>query len=163
MLLRRTKLLFLCICCFLLMLPVTASAEDDSKNKGQIQWKIDRIIQGDNEGLERNTETEQEKRLPDLFKEETKNKITSKQKDQKESMEDLEHSLFTMDMEPDTTVKQVKQSLFTADYTAPKAEKHNDQEEESQSWFNNMLFIVLAGLACILFGGVFIMMRKLTD
>ncbi|MEN1967620.1 type VII secretion protein EssA [Lentibacillus sp. N15] len=162
-LLKQISILSLCLSCLLLILPFTVSANDSQENKGKLQWKIDRIVEGKKKNTEKTTETELEKKFPELFKEETKKKIDSVKTEDKESIEDLEHSLFTMDPQTDTTIKDVKQSLFTAEYTTPETTDNEDQDEQGNSWFNNVLLAGLTGIACIVCGGVYIMMRKLTD
>lgn len=164
MLRKRSSQTMIGICCLLLFMPIPASAEDSPQDKGKMDWKIDRIIQGESEEERHQTETELEKRLPELFDEETKVTIQSVQKENKESVDDLKDSLFAMDFEADATIDDTKEALFTSEYVAPKSSSnHDDDEEGGNSWFNNVLLAGLTGLGCIVFGGIYVMFRKLSD
>ncbi len=146
------------------MLPYQVSAEDNTDNKGELEWKIDRIIQDETGDDRKNTETELEKTFPDLFKEETTSVIQAEQVKNEETIDQLETALFTMDSNGDSTIHKLEQSLFTSEYTAPKTSSSEAQEEEQDgSWFTNAFVIGLIGLVCVVFGGIYLMMRKLSD
>ncbi|MGY0691175.1 type VII secretion protein EssA [Virgibacillus sp. FSP13] len=162
-LLKRTNLVPICLLCLLLMLPYQASAEDSSDNKGELEWKIDRIIQDETGDDRKNTETELEKTFPDLFKEETTSVIQAEQVENEETMDQLETALFTMDSNGNSTINNLEQSLFTSEYTAPKTSSEVQEEKQDGSWFTNAFVIGLIGLVCAVFGGIYIMMRKLSD
>ncbi len=161
-LLKRVSLLTVCfVYCLMSGLPFHTAAEDSSENSGKMQLKIDRIGKDEAQVYE-NTETELEKKFPHLFKEETNSIIKSKQTESEELVEKLEHSLFTMEGEADKTLKDTKESLFNTDYTAPKTSANDVQEEEGNA-ISKALYIGLTGLAAVLCGGIYVMMRKLVD
>ncbi|WP_235000450.1 type VII secretion protein EssA [Virgibacillus dakarensis] len=163
MLQKLIKLVSTGIFCLLLMLPFQASAADSPKKNGELEWKLDRIIQNESGDNRRNTATELEKTFPDLFKEETTSVIEEKQVESTESIEKLGESLFTMESEGNTTIKKLENALFTSEYTAPTTSSEKAQEEQESSWLNNALVAGLTGLVCVVFGGIYIMMRKLSD
>jgi len=146
----------------MLGLPFHTVAEDSSENSGKMQLKIDRIGKDEAQEYE-NTETELEKKFPHLFKEETNTIIQSKQTESEKLVEKLEHSLFTMEGEADKTLKDTKESLFNTDYTAPKVSVNDDVQEEEGNAISKALYIGLTGLAAVLCGGIYVMMRKLID
>src|SRR5699024_12649786 len=116
MLRKQILKITLCIFCLLLVLPANASAEDSPKNKGEIQWDIDRIIQDDPEEKRYRTESEMEKILPEVFDEGTYETIqTVEQKDQAK-MQEFENSLFLIDIEKDDMMDDMKEAVFTSDY-----------------------------------------------
>lgn len=161
-LLRRVSLLTVCFICFLIFsISSNIEAEDSSENSGKMQLKIDRIGK-DEEQEYKNIETELEKKFPNLFKEETRALIKSKQTEEEELAEELEQSLFTMEGEADNTLKDTKESLFNTDYTAPKASANNVHEEEGNA-ISKALYLGLTGLATVLCGGIYIMIRKWVD
>lgn len=153
------------MCCFLVLLvPISTSAEDSSKYQGKMQWDIDRVLQGENEENRHRTESELEKTFPELFNDETYETIHSVEKENKESMTELENSLFSVDIEKDGVIDDTKEALFTSDYVAPKPSDNNDDESEKEgNWFNNMLFGGLAGLGAIVLGGMYMMVRQLSN
>ena len=162
-LLRRASLLTVgFIYCLMFGLPFHMTAEDSSENSGKMQLKIDRIGKDETQRY-KNVETELEKKFPDLFKQETSATIELKQTDAKDSKKKLQQSLFTMEGEADTTLKDTKKNLFNADYTAPKSSTDDVQEEEGDAGFSKALYIGLIGIVSVLCVGVYTMMRKLSD
>lgn len=158
-LLRRASLFTAYFVCFLMVsVPFHTTAEDSPENSGKMQMKIDRI--GKDEAQDyKNTETELERKFPHLFKEETSARIRSKQTEEEALVEKLEQSLFTMEGEADKTLEDTKESLFNADYTAPKTSAHDVQQEEGDV-ISKALYLGLTGLAAVLCGGIYVMMRK---
>ncbi|WP_010532264.1 type VII secretion protein EssA [Lentibacillus jeotgali] len=162
MLLKQMNKIILGSCCLLLLMPFSASAEDSPDEKGQMEWKIDRIKQNESDNEQSVEETELEKRFPDLFKEATHSTIESVKQENKESLKDLEASLFTMNTEGDTMIADTRQSLFKSDYVAPQTSTDEQMDnEDGSSWFNNALMAGLTGLACIVGGGVYAMIQRL--
>src|SRR5699024_699149 len=90
MLRKQILKITLCIFCLLLVLPANASAEDSPKNKGEIQWDIDRIIQDDPEEERYRTESEMEKIFPELFDEGTYETIQTVEQKNQAKMQEFE-------------------------------------------------------------------------
>lgn len=154
--------IILIVCCFLLLMPVLASAEvtdEESTNKGigQMDWKIDRIIKKDSQ--QNKNETELEKSFPDLFKEETTTIIHQVKEKEQQSFNELKDGLFTTDINASAMIEETKEMLFTADYVAPRTV---DTEEEAESSSSSILMVSLAALACVVSGAVFLLFQKLT-
>lgn len=163
-LLKHSNKIGLTVCCLLLLIPFSVSAEDGPRDKGKMDWKMDRIIQNEPEEDQGHTETELDKSFPELFTEETRDKIQSVQKERNESREELEDALFTMDLESEDTAKDTKESLFTSDYVAPRSSgNHDDESEDGNSWFNMVVIASLIGLGVIMVGGLYVMFRKMSD
>lgn len=161
-LLKRISLLTFCLIGLLLFTPFLAAAEDDADNNGKMDLKINRIG-GDGTQNYQNTETEKEKRFPDLFSEETEAAIESKQTEAEQLMEELEESLFMTDTESaDTAVQDTKEALFTDDYTAPQTASNDYQEEEGNDGLSTALYIGFAGVASVLCAGLYTMFQRFT-
>lgn len=165
MLLKHANKIVLCSCCLLMLMPFSVSAEDSQENKeGQLDWKLDRVIEGDSKNEQSQTETELEKSFPELFEAETDSMIDSVKEENQESLDKLETELFAMDTGQNTIINDTKQSLFASDYVAPAAPADSIQEDESESsWFTNVLVTGLAGFACVVLGGVYFMLRGLSE
>src|SRR5699024_9731259 len=144
--------------------PANASAEDSPKNKGEIQWDIDRIIQDDAAEQRYRTEPEMEKIFPALFDEGTyETNQTVAQKNQATMLE-FESSLFLLVIEKDELSDDTKEALFTSDYVAPKSPSgDHDKPVQESSLFNNLLIAGFIGLGVIVLGGIYMLFRKLTD
>src|SRR5699024_12866315 len=97
MLRKQILKITLCIFCLLLVLPANASAEDSPKNKGEIQWDIDRIIQDDPEEERYRTESEMEKIFPELFDKGTYETIQTDKKKNQAKMQESENSQILSD------------------------------------------------------------------
>src|SRR5699024_10968849 len=121
MLRKQILKITLCIFCLLLVLPANASAEDSPKNKGEIQWDIDRIIQDDPEEERYRTESEMEKILPELIDEGTYETIQTVEQKNQAKMQEFENSLFLIDIEKEDMIDETKEALCTSDYVAPKS------------------------------------------
>ncbi|WP_035725076.1 type VII secretion protein EssA [Gracilibacillus boraciitolerans] len=162
--LKLISIILLINFCLLLLMPLSASAEDSDQNKGKIDWKIDRIIEKGQKKENNNRETELEKRFPNLFKEETAEVISAIQAAEKQSIEQLERDLFSSNIEGNTTIEKTKQALFTSDYVAPSsvAAEAEDQEENGNS-FNTLLMGGLAALACFVSLGVYILYQRIAN
>src|SRR5699024_11531090 len=115
--LRKQILKFtLCIFCLLLVLPTNASAEDNPKNKGEIQWDIDRIMEGDSDGKRYRTESEMEKIFPELFDEGTYETIKTVEQKNQAKMQEFEKSLFLINIKKYDMIDITKKSLIMLDY-----------------------------------------------
>lgn len=142
-----------------------ASAEDTSNRSGKLRLKVDRI--GESKHVEKQTDkmTELEKMAPDLFTEETQTAIEEKKKEMHTEMTELEQSLFVITPEIDTTMEDMKSTLFASDYTVPKMTVANGDEPENGSGgiMGNTLFASLVGMVVLLCGGIFAAMRKMVE
>lgn len=164
MLQKHSSILITGFCCLLLLTPFSVSAEDSPIDKGKLDWKLDRVIQDKSGEDQYHTKTELEKTLPELFNDDTTAKIKSVQREKKKSIDNLEESLFTDDLEVDDTMEDTEEALFTSDYVAPKhPNNHEDETEGKSSWFNKLLIAGLVAFGCILCGGIYMMFRKLSD
>ena len=163
--LRKQILKFtLCIFCLLLVLPTNASAEDNPKNKGEIQWDIDRIMEGDSDGKRYRTESEMEKIFPELFDEGTYETIQTVEQKNQAKMQEFENSLFLIDIEKDDMIDDTKEALFTSDYVAPKSPSgDHDKPVQESSLFNNLLIGGFIGMGVIVLGGIYMLFRKLAN
>ncbi|QKY69805.1 type VII secretion protein EssA [Lentibacillus sp. CBA3610] len=161
MLLKQINRIVLGSCCLLLLMPFSVSAEDTPDEKGEMDWKVDRIKQDNSTNENSGGETELEQEFPELFKEETRATIESVQKEKKESLEETEKALFTINPEKNTTIADTKESLFTSDYVVPETSTDQQQEDEGgSSWFNNALMAGLTGLACVIGAAVYTMIQR---
>lgn len=159
---KRISFFVFCLIGLLLFTPFLAAAEDDADNNGKMDLKINRIG-GDGAQHYQNTETEKEKRFPNLFSEETEAAIESKQTEAEELMEELEESLFITDTgSADTVVQDTKKVLFTDDYTAPQTASSDSQGEEGNDGLSTALYIGFAGVVSILCVGLYTMFQRFT-
>jgi len=155
-------ILLLCISLLVLVfLPVSAMA--DTEKRGELQFKIDRIIGGQDNEVELR-ETELERIFPALFTEDVKTRIEDTELEKQETMEELEESIFFENLEANSTVEDVKDSLFTEEYTAVASGGTQAQEETaSNSGLSNTILTVFSCLGILLFGGLYVMMRSMLD
>ncbi|QUW20791.1 type VII secretion protein EssA [Sporosarcina sp. Marseille-Q4063] len=149
---------------FLTMLSYQVSADDPSSPSGKLQLKTDRIGQDRKTKPQVDKKTELENSFPDLFKEETQAVIEAKQKELRQENEDLKQMLFKTENEKDITIEETMKTLFTSDYTAPKASVANDDTNEGDGGImGNTLFSSLIGMVVLLCGGIFAVMRKMVE
>ncbi len=144
-------------------------AETSLDHSGKIRLQTERIGQDavEREKLESqdHKETELEKTAPDLFKEQTRAAIKTKQVENQKKTEELEQGLFVTPSELNTTLKDTEKILFSSDYTvqytAVPSEGSNENNQDglisSKTW--------MAILGCIVVGcgGLFTMMRKMLE
>ncbi|SNZ14049.1 type VII secretion protein EssA [Terribacillus aidingensis] len=160
---KRFDLAFIIII-FLLILPLEVSAESHSEDKnenGSLDLQIDRI-QKDKNAVTENKETEKEKKFPNLFKSDTTEEIQQKSEKQKSELEDLQDTIFTLDIDAPTRNEQVQDSLFTSDYTSEAATVLQESDETKEDSGKGVL-IFLIGIALVLCVGLYMLMRKLLD
>lgn len=147
----------------LIYFPIGASAETAPPVPGGLELKIDRIIKGEDKKTI-NKETELEKVFPNLFAEETKEKINVMEEEKAKTLEELEESLFRMRSDKNLTLQNIKQSLFTENYTAVATSTSNMvEDEENNKVFGDILLIFFAFIGCLLAGGLYILMKKSFD
>ncbi|WP_018932436.1 type VII secretion protein EssA [Gracilibacillus lacisalsi] len=161
MLLKSISKMILICCLFLLLMPLSASAEDNDESKGKINWKIDRIMENDSKEERSKRETELEKRFPELFKDETTEVISTIKEEKQDSIDKLEQDLFATELEANTMIDDTKQALFTQDYVAPEAASSTEEEVDNES--SSLLMTGFIGLACLIGGGMYLMFQRLAD
>lgn len=151
-----------CLCLgVLVFIPMSVVANEDTR--GNLQIKTDRIMKGQNENTNLR-ETELEKVFPTLFMEETKEEIAEIELERERKMKGLEQSIFFIDKETATTTQDVRDSLFSEEYTAVAASKDRVTEESSSSSsLSNTLMAVFIGIGILLFVGLYAAMRSLFD
>lgn len=156
------SIVLLCISLLALVsLPVSAVAEEDKR--GNMQIKTDRIMKSQDENTDLR-ETELEKVFPTLFTEETKETIVEKDFENERAIEELEQSVFFIDSAANSTVEDVKDGLFSEEYTVALSSGNHVQEETSSgSGLSNTLLVVFSGIGILLFGGLYVAMRSLLD
>jgi len=160
---RLINFLVLFALCFLLIPVAQVLAEENGENLGEMELKIDRIIEGDS-GNRQNTETELEKTFPELFKEETTNTIHKTQGEKSADLEKLKQELFFGNIGEYSLLEETRDSLFASSYTAPKiASDENAEEEPNSPWLNNALIAGLIALVFTVLGGIFALVRRLSD
>lgn len=143
------------------LLAVPAAAEEEGR--GGLKINPDRIIKGQNENTDLR-ETELEKVFPELFTDETKETIEETELQQKSKLEELEQSIFSYELEGNTVVQEVKDDLFTAEYTVAQSGGNHIQEDASSgSGASNTLLAVFTGFGIVLFVGLYAAMRTMLD
>lgn len=135
-------------------------------SQGKLEMKIDRITEEKSENTSKK-ETEIEKIFPMLFAEETATTVEEKKAQQEQSLDKLEEVLFTINAEPNKTLQQTKDALFTKDYetiAATTTKQTDDQSEDKEaSESDNTMLYALAGFALLLCGGLYVMMQKMLN
>lgn len=142
-------------------MPFQAFGKEESAPSGKLRLQTERIRQNENQESQSGIETEQEKRAPYLFKEETRHTIEAKQRELNSEREKLEQLLFVKTETNDVTMKVTKEILFASDYTVPKTKKMSDKEYDNEEIVNNTLFYTLLGIIILICGGIFALMRKM--
>ncbi|SDZ50448.1 type VII secretion protein EssA [Evansella caseinilytica] len=152
-----------CLLCFWLLLPspVLSEADSGSEDNGKMQMEIDRINKNDRDSEQKTTMTELERSFPDLFSDDIKIKIETRQQALENDIEELQHSLFDNDLSGASAaaLEDIQAQLFTEDYTSSGASV-NAQEEETKAGFSRGLLLGLLSFIGVISGGVFVMMRK---
>lgn len=145
----------------LVFLPMSVVAGEDTR--GKLHIKTDRITKGQTENTNLR-ETELERIFPTLFREETKEEIAEIELEKERKMKELEQSIFFIDKETTTTALDVKDSLFSEEYTAVAASGDQIMEESSSSSvLSNTLMVVFTGIGILLFVGLYAAMRSWFD
>lgn len=163
--LRKHSSILVLVIGLLVVVPLHALADDTSDRSGKLRFKVDRIGESGQVGTQSDKQTELEKIAPDLFTEETQTVIEAKQKEINNEMKELEQSLFETTPKNDTTMEDMKSTLFASDYTVPKMTAANVEEAEGNSGgiMGNALFSSLAAMVVLLCGGIFAVMRKMVE
>lgn len=166
-LLKWISIFIVCFMAMDIVESIEVSAKDSPENKGKMYFETDRIREDDLKNQSDHVETEMEKIFPELLQEETKEIITRKQDEQKKSSNTLKESIFKVSEEDATnaTLDDVKETLFTSDYTPPKSSKVNEANEEDPHTesVSKGLLSTIAGLVLLLCGGVYAIFNKMTS
>ncbi len=152
----------LIISLFLPSFAVLAEEQSSTAERGKLNVDLDRISGSNRGGDQTNTVTELEKVFPELFRDETKEVIDTKQLEQEKWLERLQQSIFEMESQTDATVALIQESLFTESYTTPATESRAS-EERSDEGANNVLLFSIMGMITMIGGAVFMMMRQVMD
>jgi len=145
--------------CFTVFSTHSFAADD----MGKMLLKTDRIGQDSTTGNENHKETELEKVAPDLFNEQTRAAINTKQLESEKATANLEQKLFVQPSEPSTSLKDTKNTLFSNNYTVQYAEVSTQDTKEDGGLISNRIIPALIGLVAACCGGTFVMMRKMLE
>lgn len=152
-------LLFLSI---FIIIPNLVFAHDDATEKGKLNIKTERITGNESDANQELVETELERTFPDLFEDETKEKIELKQKEEEVETNYIKQQIFQASLPSSTAIYEVKSELFTEDYTPPKKVVQEDEEDDET---NNSSPLVVYGsivsMIGIVLGGIFLVIRNL--
>lgn len=165
---KQTSLLLVVFLGFTFISSFPTKAEETLKHDGKLRFKQERIGEkGSVSGNETsaNLETELEKIAPDLFKEQTKEKIKTKQTELIETHEQLEKHLFIQPHEENVVLKETESALFANDYVTPKiASEEQTQTQRSEGGLTSTpIFASLVGIALVICGGIYAFIRKAFD
>jgi len=138
-------------------------ADTTTDDNGEMKLKTDRIGQDSMLETEFHKETELEKIAPDLFKEQTRAAIETKQSEAKKAAKNLEKNLFVKPSEPSTALSDTKNSLFSTHYTVQYAEASNQNANEEGERMSKRMIPALVGFVAACCGGVFVIMRKILE
>lgn len=137
--------------------PYQALASDDKSGEGKMQIKTNRILEENEETFE----TELDKIFPDLFEDEIKSKIITRQIEKRNTKNELMEVIFTEKLEPNTFLNEVKNQIFTESYVAPITYTKEDEEKKSSNSISSVLFYAsIATFIVMMFGGIFLLLRK---
>lgn len=136
-----------------------------TNKSGEMRLKIERIgeQESDGENNQKNIETELDKKFPHLFQEETKAIIKWKQEATNHSTEKLKQQLFEQPSEADTTLNDMKESLFSSDYVATVTTSNQSMDDSDTGPMSNKLFAGLTGLIGMLSVGAYMLVQNLSE
>lgn len=131
-------------------------AEGDSNRKGQMQLKTNRLNNKNDE--EKLQETELEKVFPDLFREETKERMLSKQEEQKASTNSLLEVIFE---EKQLSTSQMDSAdLFDEEYVTV-VKTIGEEVEDVDSSISATVFITAFSVLIVgIVGGSYLFIRN---
>ncbi|WP_238141375.1 type VII secretion protein EssA [Bacillus cereus] len=140
---------------FLASPPLHADAGSYLDHNGKMDLKTDRVEQIKQEIVEKEQketqETELEKHVPGLFKEQTKDVIKEKQKQIEGETKALHDVLFVTSDKNNTTVKDRQNSLFSQNYTVRNAVQADPKTSqlETESISTQMIGILFGAVLAI--------------
>lgn len=124
--------------------------------------KQDRISQDNEEPVKKDSkqyeENELEKRIPGLFKEQTRKTIQENQKKLEKEKEDLKDSLFILEVEANKTFNETKVSLFNESYEVPIIAA---EDEEKDKKIGPTLLASLSAIVLFICGGIYTVVRNM--
>ncbi|WP_160724843.1 type VII secretion protein EssA [Bacillus sp. USDA818B3_A] len=138
-------------------------AEEPSNNSGKMELKTDRIGQDSAIENEFHKETELEKMAPELFEEQTRASIETKQLEAEKAAKNLEKNLFVQPSEQNTALSDTKNSLFSSNYSVQYAQSAGRDANEEGGQISKRMVPALIGFVAVCCGGVYIMMRKMLE
>ncbi|MEH7180132.1 type VII secretion protein EssA [Neobacillus vireti] len=138
-------------------------AETTLDHSGKLRLETDRISK---EAAERekpesqdNKETVLEKVAPDLFKEQTRAAIQTKQTEMEKSIKKVKQKLFIKPSGSDTSLRDKEKALFASDYSFQSAEASHKNHKES--FMSSKMVVVLIGMVAAGCAGIYVMSRKI--
>jgi type VII secretion protein EssA len=140
----------------------SVQAEGNLDHDGNINIKQDRISQDKEEGIKKDSkhyqENELEKRIPGLFKEQTRKTIQENQKKLEKEKEDLKKSLFISEVEANKTLNETKVSLFNENYEVPVIAA---EEGEQNKKIGPTLLASLSAIVLFICGGIYAVAKNM--
>lgn len=142
------------------------SAETSLDQSGKLQIKIERIGQDDAERVrsQDQQETELEKIAPDLFKEQTRAAVQTKQKQMEKQVKTLKGELFTgaVAAQDNSEIKNLKKALFAKKYPGQPSviTAQNNNEDKGEGLIGKKAVAFLFGFILLLCGGIYGMIQK---
>lgn len=155
---------FLTFILFLFLAP-NVLADNDLDHSGKMNLKMDRIGENQEKKMkpQDSKETELEKIAPDLFKQQNRDAIVSKQREEEKTIETLEQMLFASPSQSSLTAKDMEKGLFTEDYKAQYTDVANasSSQDNKEKSINNSLLVPLLTLVLFIFVSIYLVMRKM--
>lgn len=150
---------------FLFMFSLQPLADETLDHSGEIRLQTDRIgqdaVERENLDTKDDQETELEKMVPNLFKEQTQAALKTKQIEIEQSTSELEQGLFASPSKPNMTLKNTEKVLFSSNYTVQTTKALTQNEPDQQGGFlNSKTITTFLGMVVLGCGGLFTMMRK---
>lgn len=141
---------------------VPVHAEENLEHDGNIHIKQDRISQEEAERIQKDSkqykENELEKRVPGLFKEQTRKTIEENQKKLEKEKEDLKNTLFISEVEANKTLNETKVSLFNESYEVPVIAA---EEEEEDKKIGSTILASLSVIVLVICGGIYMAAKNM--
>lgn len=134
----QIKRLLLLSSFIVLLLPHPAEAEKE-KEKGKLRIQNDRILKDVNEEQSQNI-TELDLLFPDLFAEETEEKLAAGQAKKEEEFAGVKEALFREEIKTEPMKVQVRDALFPKEYEAPFSSQRTEEPEKEETTLSSVLF-----------------------
>ena len=158
---KQSNVLLLFSLSIFFIIPTVVTADEDGGGKGKLQIKTDRIIENNREEDADIVESELDKSFPELFQEETKEKIELQQKEMEKATNDLKRDVFHEEMSEMTTLYEVKNELFTENYTSPKVFATEDTDEPSTNTLSSIIYYgSFVGFIGLIGSGILMILRR---
>jgi len=158
---KQIKNLLLFSLLIFFLVPIQVLANEDGMGKGKMQMKTDRILQ-DPKNENNIVETELDKTFPELFEEETREKIETQQTELQAETTRLKNHIFEEKIPETTSLYSIKNELFTDDYSSQRLGEEDQKHERSNNPISQVLFYgSLATFIAVIGGGVFMLLRNI--